>query len=111
MRRILFIALATVLLMGCGSAPLRELGLGGSSDSPEMAEFRTEIKTILLTQPGSGFLCQAIRGSSDKEVLALMVGVVGQDKATAAGLDKSSPAQLRGAAIMKEECIRLFGDD
>jgi len=108
MRRLLIVVLGAALLIGCGVA--HDLGIGDNSDSPEEADFRTVVKTQLLTQPGMNLFCQSIRGSSDREVIALMVGIVGQDKAGELGLGFSD-AQLHGASIIKEECARVFKGD
>ena len=85
----------------CGVA--QDLGVGGNSDSPAETDFRTVVKTQLLAQPGMSTFCYSIRGSSDAEVLAVMAGIIGQD-----GLSGDGSAQLRGAAIIKEECARAF---
>jgi len=95
------IAALGFILMGCGVA--QDLGLKDSDNPPAEAEFRTIVKTQLLTQPGMNAFCHSIRGSTDSEVIALMSRVVGQDNLTG-----SQAEQLRGAAIIKQECARTF---
>ena len=110
MRRMLLIALAAVLLMGChGTTKLHDLARNAGNESE--ADFRTVVKAQLLTQPGMSLFCQAIRGSSDREVLSLFIGIIGEDNAKALDIQDPSPANLRGMAILKEECIRIFGDN
>lgn len=101
MRRIMTIALGAALFMGCGIA--QDVGLTGSDKPPAEAEFRSVVKTQLLTQPGMSAFCYSIRGSSDSEVIALMGSIVGQNN-----LRGSQTDQLRGAAIIKQECARAF---
>jgi hypothetical protein len=74
---------------------------GGDSDSPEEAAYRTNIKAILITSPGMNLFCQSIQGSPDEEVLALI------DKVTGLSTPYGS-RELRGAAIVKEECAHVF---
>ena len=124
MRRIIVVALATALVMAWAVAYNLDFRLSVSrptgtslgisvtrdkGDSPGEAAYRTAVKTQLVTQPGMNLFCQAIRGSSDREVLALMVEIVGQDEARMLNLSPGNDAQLRAMAIFKEECSRIFG--
>jgi len=116
MRRILLIALAAVLLVGCGGKvsniaptadPGRLLTLAGGTRYTE-AHFRMQVRVALADGDGEA-LCRGLQGLSDADAIVL-VGAMQADQAGAVLADATPTAdQLRAGAIFKEECARILG--
>ena len=116
MRRMMIIALAAVLLVGCGGGvsetaptadPGRLLTLAGGTRETE-SHFRMDVRVALAEGDGEA-LCRSLQGLSDADAI-ILVGAMQADQAGEVLKDATPTAdQLRAGAIFKEECARILG--
>jgi len=107
MRRILIVALGTALLIGCGGTsdissttvtPEGVLHLGGTIYTE--SEFRLVIRQDIAAGRFTEGFCHSLRGLSDDDVFMVIAGK--------SQISLPVTEQLRGAALIREECAKVF---